>query len=355
MEIVVQYSCFQDEHLIAANLEHLYGFADRIVIAYGAFQGIKKIRVLWGLPENDSTLDIIKAFPDPERKITLIEAPGGEWEDFTESRKAVLASCGTSGFLMTQDTDEFWAWGALERIREVVSSRVGEDVVAIDCPRIWLVRGVEWCLWPEVGLPYIVPYEELAKSEFVKRRVLVPTLRQGKKILRTIFRKPRWSRSKELIKRMGPKSVWTTFNYANGVAYLPSPPRHIYKVAGFFLKPGLFWTRNQIDSKLIESESGEPWHRHSRATFEPSIFCFHVSYSDPLISRVKATYYKTVFEGISIEEAHVEVLNDHEAAVREYEIADFEGYQVERLPNRLEKILPQQLVKMARAENEGRC
>ncbi len=57
MEIVVQYSCYQDEHLISANLEHLYGFADRIVISFGAFRGIRKIRVLWGLPESGEWVD----------------------------------------------------------------------------------------------------------------------------------------------------------------------------------------------------------------------------------------------------------------------------------------------------------
>ena len=57
VEIVVQYSCYQDEHLISANLEHLYGFADRIVISFGAFRAIRKSRVLWGLPENGEWVD----------------------------------------------------------------------------------------------------------------------------------------------------------------------------------------------------------------------------------------------------------------------------------------------------------
>lgn len=351
MELIVQYSCFQDEHLIEANLKHIYDFADRIVIAYGAFSGVKDIRSLWGLPEEDDTLNIIKSFPDPDKKVTLIEAPEEGWKDFTESRTAALGACGTSGFLMTQDTDEFWAVGALQKIREVASHKLGKSVVAIDCPRIWLVGGVDRCLWPKVGFPYLVPHEKLGKLETLKSSVLLPALGQGRRILRDLLNRPQLEKIKNWLRPWKKNNEWSVFNYANGVAYLPSPANHIYKVVGFLLKPGLFWTKNRIDSWLIDPESGDPWHRHNRAIYEPSICCLHLSYNDPSITRVKETYYKTVFKGMTPEQAYQEVLKEDKTPLSDSTEIDAPGYQVSHLPERFQNILPPELLRAADSGN----
>ncbi len=351
MEIIVQYSCFQDEHLIGANLTHVYDFADRIVISYGAFSGVKRIRSLWGLPEEDDTLNIIKSFPDPDSKITLIEAPEEGWKDFTESRTAALCACGTSGFLMTQDTDEFWAVGALERIREVASDKLGDSVVAIDCPRIWFVRGVDRCLWPKVGFPYLVPHDKPGKLETRKSSVLSPALGQGERILRDLLNRPQLAKIKNWLRPWKKNNEWSVLNYANGVAYLPSPANHIYKVVGFLLKPDLFWTKNRIDSWLIDPESGDSWHRHNRAIYEPSICCLHLSYNDPSITRVKETYYKTVFKGITPEQAHEEVLKEEKTPLSASTEVDAPGYRVSHLTERFQEILPSELLRAADSSN----
>lgn len=117
------------------------------------------------------------------------------------------------------------------------------------------------------------------------------------------------------------------------------------KVVGFLLKPGLSWAENKIDSLVLDPESGESWHRHSKALFEPSILCFHVSYCDPVIARVKRTYYKTVFDEISPEQAYREVSGDLNPQVGELES---EGYTEKQLLTELKNVLPRELLKVAR-------
>ena len=95
-----------------AQLEHLYSFSDEIFITEGATKASDHYwdgDTSWLTSDGhstDETISIIKSFPDPQNKITLIQKDGF-WNGKTEmcnewSKRA------TGNYLWQIDADEFY-------------------------------------------------------------------------------------------------------------------------------------------------------------------------------------------------------------------------------------------------------
>ena len=82
---------------VPESLESVYKHVDQIVIAYG--------RVGKADPIDDGSLERLRAFPDPDNKITL--KVRNSWKDKTEMR-AWCASKAVGNYMLLLDGDEIW-------------------------------------------------------------------------------------------------------------------------------------------------------------------------------------------------------------------------------------------------------
>ncbi len=126
-QIVACYIVLNEEEFIQASLESIYDFADRIIIVEGG----NDYAVAAGLcgPDKcstDATVEQIRAFPDPEEKIELLQ---GEWTDKVEQRNAYARLLRPGDWMLLMDGDEvffdrgIWRLSALMHEREVIQPR----------------------------------------------------------------------------------------------------------------------------------------------------------------------------------------------------------------------------------------
>jgi hypothetical protein len=86
-------------------LRNIYPVMDEIIIVEGAAESAQSIASPDG-HSTDGTLAALKAMPDPERKIKLIQKTGF-WPEKTEMSAAYAEAC-TGDFLWQMDVDEFY-------------------------------------------------------------------------------------------------------------------------------------------------------------------------------------------------------------------------------------------------------
>jgi hypothetical protein len=106
--------CLNEEQFIENWLRyHIHSF-DRIVIAEGAAAGYPAHAVTPDGLSTDRTAELIRAFPDPQHKITLVQYGWCGMDDATDDRvpakielRNACARLAPSGFLFTLDVDEF--------------------------------------------------------------------------------------------------------------------------------------------------------------------------------------------------------------------------------------------------------
>jgi glycosyltransferase involved in cell wall biosynthesis len=94
---------FNGDEFLHQVLDSIYDFAHQIIIAEGADQNARPFANLDG-SSTDRTVDIIRNYPDKERKITLVQ---GTWRDKTEQSNAWLEHA-TGDYVWQIDDDEIY-------------------------------------------------------------------------------------------------------------------------------------------------------------------------------------------------------------------------------------------------------
>jgi hypothetical protein len=100
---------FNGDYVLKENLESIYPFAEKIVISEGPVKhyqnkGFKK--------STDKTIEIIKNFPDPENKITLIHGPWASKDAMCSAQTPYLKG----DYVWHVDSDELYKKEDMERI-----------------------------------------------------------------------------------------------------------------------------------------------------------------------------------------------------------------------------------------------
>jgi hypothetical protein len=106
---------FNGEHVLEASLESVYPFADQIVIAEGP---VSYFVGQGHTGSTDRTVEIIKNFPDPGNKITLVQ---GKWSEKDEMCNAYAARIRPEmTFVWHLDSDEVWKYEDIKHILRVL-------------------------------------------------------------------------------------------------------------------------------------------------------------------------------------------------------------------------------------------
>lgn len=102
---------FNGDYVLKENLESIYPFAHEIVISEGPVAHYQK----QGFKEStDDTLNIIKNFPDPDRKIKLIQGP---WSNKDSMCHAFLKPM-TGDYVWHVDSDEIYKPEDMQKVIE---------------------------------------------------------------------------------------------------------------------------------------------------------------------------------------------------------------------------------------------
>jgi glycosyltransferase involved in cell wall biosynthesis len=102
MNVTLGYICLNEEDLIAANLANHYAMADKIVVVEGADRRFPN-----ATPDGlstDATAEIVRSFPDPDKKIIFIQHGWAADKSELRNRYCDLAD---TGILIAVDVDEF--------------------------------------------------------------------------------------------------------------------------------------------------------------------------------------------------------------------------------------------------------
>jgi len=100
---------FNGDYILKQNLESLYPFAHQIVITEGP---VKHYIQNGYTTSTDDTVSIIKSFPDPEKKITLIQ---GQWPEKDEMCNAYAQHL-TGDYVWHIDADEIYKKEDMEKV-----------------------------------------------------------------------------------------------------------------------------------------------------------------------------------------------------------------------------------------------
>lgn len=144
---------FNEAGTLRANLEHLYPHAHEIIVCEGS---IALLRDELGLAprSDDGTLEILASFPDPQRKLHVIQR---DWTDKNEM-SAAYAERVTGDLLWHVDADEFYDDYAFDAVPREFSD---PELLVLDMPmlifwkspRFILVDALgreRWCVVPRV-------------------------------------------------------------------------------------------------------------------------------------------------------------------------------------------------------------
>jgi len=109
-----------EEGWIEANLRNNYDEFDIIRVVEGAVEGRPDSTVQGH--STDRTLDIIRAFPDPDNKIELFQAKRF-FKSLEEQKQTFIDHSKEGEWLFIVDCDEFYHEGEIDRVREAIKSR----------------------------------------------------------------------------------------------------------------------------------------------------------------------------------------------------------------------------------------
>jgi hypothetical protein len=112
--------------MLEAQLKQLYYLADQIIIVEGATRADNKTHYFDGdatwCTENghstDNTVKIIKEFPDPDKKIVLIEA-AGFWNGKTQMCNE-WSKIATGNYIWQIDVDEFYQKNDIDKMKKIL-------------------------------------------------------------------------------------------------------------------------------------------------------------------------------------------------------------------------------------------
>lgn len=108
---------YNEEEYIEYCLKNIYDFSDEIIIAEGAVDLFVKANNLKHNSSSDKTVEIIKNFLDPQKKIKFIHKE--KWENKGEMRKATYDIMTGTHYLLI-DADEFYLKAELDLLKETV-------------------------------------------------------------------------------------------------------------------------------------------------------------------------------------------------------------------------------------------
>ena len=122
------------EPFIEYNLISLYPHAHEILIVEGAVERFAHAATSDG-HSVDNTVDIIRAFPDPDKKIKLIQYDGF-WPEKDEMSNAYMDAC-TGDYIWQVDVDEFYKSEDIEKVRLLLTVEPGITQVNIKTINFW--------------------------------------------------------------------------------------------------------------------------------------------------------------------------------------------------------------------------
>lgn len=100
---------FNGDYVLRENLDSIYPFANRIIIVEGP---VKYYRNLGFRSSADNTVNVIKNFPDPEKKVVFIQ---GEWEEKDEMIRQFEPHF-AGDYLWHVDSDELYKREDMEKV-----------------------------------------------------------------------------------------------------------------------------------------------------------------------------------------------------------------------------------------------
>ena len=115
------------EGMLKAQLDQLYYLSDQIIIVEGATKADKTSHYYDGnatpfTPDGKSTdncLDVVRSYPDPEKKITIIES-AGFWNGKTQMCNE-WSKIATGDYIWQVDMDEFYFKKDIDKIKDILA------------------------------------------------------------------------------------------------------------------------------------------------------------------------------------------------------------------------------------------
>jgi hypothetical protein len=118
--------------MLEAWLSQIYKIGDEIIIVEGATKAISHYwdgDTSWATTDGsstDNTIDVIKSFPDPEKKIKLIQA-NGFWNGKTHMTNE-WAKHMTGDYIWMISTDEFYMEKDVEKIKNILETKRPDQI-----------------------------------------------------------------------------------------------------------------------------------------------------------------------------------------------------------------------------------
>ena len=123
------YNVYQEEEYIEYSLRSIYDFADEVIICYGP------IDVMAEIGQPDATLDLIRCFPDPGKKIKHIIVRD-RWRSLVQMRNVALSKA-TGDYMWIIDGDEVYSDESLDIIRKEISNFPDVMTFFVPCHLFW--------------------------------------------------------------------------------------------------------------------------------------------------------------------------------------------------------------------------
>ncbi len=132
MHVTVGIICLNESDLIAVNLANHYSIADKIVVVEGADRRFPNA-TKEGL-STDDTAEIVRAFPDPDRKIAFIQHGWAGCKSELRNRYCELAE---DGILLAVDVDEFLSPQSAASLLDRLEGLPGPGAVRLPHVHLW--------------------------------------------------------------------------------------------------------------------------------------------------------------------------------------------------------------------------
>jgi hypothetical protein len=100
---------YNGDYVLKENLESIYPFANKIIITEGP---VKYYRSLGFTQSTDKTIEIIKNFSDPDKKIILIQGQWNEKDDMCRAQEKYF----DGGYIWHVDSDELYKQEDMEKV-----------------------------------------------------------------------------------------------------------------------------------------------------------------------------------------------------------------------------------------------
>jgi hypothetical protein len=122
--LTASYKVFNEARFLEYSLKSIYSYVDRIDIVEGAMTDALPKAKSDG-SSKDGTVELIKTFPDPEKKIKLIQ---GKWQSREEIQAKLLEVC-ASKWMLYIDGDEILTQEGMQKVRQFCEANQDGQIV----------------------------------------------------------------------------------------------------------------------------------------------------------------------------------------------------------------------------------